>query len=303
MQVGVAFGIGVALVAACAGCASAEDASDSSVVSLASGPNFASSIPSSTTGSDGEASRISSGTTSTIDVSPLPADKLFLVALLGPTVSETQAFDSAINSYRSSCMAAAGFGGPIPPFSSLYASPEQLAEEVRFLYFDDRAEVEQFGYFWPERGAPAPTPTPETTIPEAMAEALVECNRPFQEALLEAYESNGLTADSPDVLDTQIYDAVTVRSDVQRAYKQWRECMSTAGFPGATLRQRSRETETVELALADFDCRVSTGYTAVVINAQAAEVAAWSEANLGTIEAYRHVWAGLADAVIDISAH
>lgn len=227
-----------------------------------------------------------------IEVDRLPAQSLFIGSLLAPDQGQISAYDNAVGAYRSRCMAEAGFV-EVPQMVSLYPTAQAQTVAIEFLYFEDESMVREFGYYWPNRSfgmAQAPSGVPETTIPAEMSEALERCNEPIRSLQLQAYEDAGLVGVVPEIFDSDVFDAVNARVEVQEVYADWKLCMSAAGFPEARLREPGTTVETTQQAIADFGCRKSTGYTAVIVAAQAEEVELWVEDNLDTVTAFRELW-------------
>jgi hypothetical protein len=224
---------------------------------------------------------------------------LYLAAALAPSVNQVAAFDASVESFRSDCLAAAGFAETVE-LAPLYPDPAVYSAATRFLYFDDLALIQQHGYFWPDRGGLIPSSSsgsePVTSISDELSAALEECNQPLRALQTNAYARHDLTGVVIDVFDAQIFDRVTGRNDVQEAYARWKVCMATGGFPRAVLREPTDQIETVDQALVDYQCRIDTGYTRTVVSAQAEEVGQWIASNPGPVAAFSALWSDLVDA-------
>lgn len=229
----------------------------------------------------------------------LSPNELYLAAALAPSVNQVAAYDASVDSYRSDCLAAAGFD-ETAKLAPLYPDPAVYSAATKFLYFDDLSLIQQYGYFWPDRGGLIPSSggayEPDTSISDEFSAALEDCNQPLRELQTNAYERHDLTGVVVDIFDAQIFDVVTGRNDVQKTYALWKVCMATGGFPRAVLREPTDQIETIDQALLDYQCRIDTGYTSTVVNAQADEVEQWLASNPGLTAAFSALWSDLLDA-------
>ena len=232
----------------------------------------------------------------------LSAEQLFLDAALAPNEAVAQRYDDAVALHRTTCMAQAGFT-EAPALASLAPSASSFDPMVDFVYFDDAAAIEEYGYFWPQRFGATTVPSEQPDVSPEMLTALERCNQPIIAIVQQAYSANDLVGVVPGEIDGQIFDRVSSRRDVEDRYSDWKNCMTDAGYPDARLREPidPQTVETIEQATQDASCRKTTGYTNAVVTAQADEVAKWLAANPETVAAFERLWTDIADGAAELS--
>ncbi|HYN35338.1 MAG TPA: hypothetical protein VES40_22115 [Ilumatobacteraceae bacterium] len=226
----------------------------------------------------------------------LPAEELFVAAALAPDQTKVDSYDRAVAAHRTTCMAGAGFTDA-PELAPVAVSADFYTPIVDFLYFDDPANIAQYGYYWPNRfGTSVGTTEQQSTANAEVSAALDRCNQPVIAIQQQAYRENNLDGVVLDMIDAQIFDRVNLRPEVGEKYTDWKRCMSDAGYPTARLRESvtSDYSPTIDQATTDASCRATTGYTNAVVAAQADEVATWLASNHDTVEAFEQLWIDLA---------
>jgi len=220
----------------------------------------------------------------------LSPEDLFVAAVLAPDRTELDRFNRAVTEHRSTCMAEAGFN-EAPELAPLAQPADAYVTRGDFLYDN--------GYDLPGVFEGSPPEQWQPVITAEMSAALDRCNQPVIALMQEAYSANDLGNVDPGAIDGQIIDNVFARPDIADKTLDWKNCMTDAGYP--TEVDPTPGNTSIEQAEAGISCRTSTGYTTVLVAAQAEEVASWLASNQDTVEAFKQLYADLADAAERLS--
>lgn len=216
--------------------------------------------------------------------------RVHLPAALGYTPDEEHLILEALNLLTRRCLASAGVPAQVPdpsPVGDILAA--HSAAEARFS-FSNRDVVAMSAYAWM---APAVDTLVGTDTDEGdpnVAKAFARCR---DEALgeLSVEGQAPLTAAQPlETAQSKFVHEFRDDAGIKAVAAKWSACMETAGYRGVDLftEQLPDLSEvsgpSIRHALADFDCRTTSGYREAKVAWYEARVAAWIEENPALVQ-------------------
>jgi hypothetical protein len=238
----------------------------------------------------------------------LPAEEILLEARLAPTDDQYDAWQIGTTTLINRCLMSQGFEAVA---SRPGADERRLAWEATLdrLYFDDREAVSTVGYQFGEPPMSfddllAPSANEEAADP-VLQEAADACAAPARDTFTRLATVLGDGSDLSTLAlgaQAQIFAEMGSAPELVEVSEALEECIVTAGFPSSGGQSAPGATAPLDEALADFDCRLSTGYTDAKVAWLARRVDAWVEQNPTVVSAILEFNRGLAEAGIGFSS-
>lgn len=270
----------VALALAVASCSAASTGHPEPSSAVATGASPSSSIPFDQPSSTAE----------TLD-SIAELSRFQLSAAVGYTQSELNLVDSAWQVLFNECLA--GLGLPPAEFPPTRDLAADAARELSQLRFDDLEKVQSSGYRWL---LPSPDAASEASNEELNPVDQDQCKTAANSEVGNGAPVGGATA---PIIEAQAEISARARSaeELEGVKALWTECMDAAGYPDlrfddpawfiALIETPEPTTEEIRIATADYDCRISTGFTNARLEFLAREVQRWLAENENTVLAVR----------------
>lgn len=218
-----------------------------------------------------------------------------LTSVVSYTQEELLAIHAAFQRVLDQCLVEQGFD-PLPS-PAMVDLESAAADRLRVLRFDDRAAVERDGYHWMvQLPSVSPTSTPVEALGEVEGDAIDRCKTAANDRIA----GGAAVGSASDVIveaQAEILQRQRATTDLDGVREDWHQCMEAAGFPGLAINDNSwvlpmlaqpeASAEEIRTALADFECRASTGYTEARLRWIAAQVQRWLDENEGVVLAVR----------------
>lgn len=237
-----------------------------------------------------------------------PPEEILLEIRLAPTDAQYDAWQFGATALINRCLTSQGFAAVAtrPGSDERRRQWEALLDR---LYFDDREAVSVLGYRF---GHPdmAPVEASSAGVGEqepdpALEQAADNCAAPIRETFSRLTTALGDGSDLSSVAveaQGKIFAEMASAPEIAAASAALEACLVAAGYPATVVQSAPGASEPVDVALADFDCRRTTGYTEAKIAWLAAKVAEWIEQNPTVVTAVLEFNQRLADAGVNFSA-
>jgi len=213
-----------------------------------------------------------------------------LPAALGDTGHDDSVIAHANAVLTQQCMDEKGIAIDVfmPAILEKVTIDERYDREERRFAFDDRELIATLAYSWmvaPPSDEPIGRDDGDTESERAVGADLAACRVKADDELSVTGIAPGLAGQPIDAAQNSFVKEFRDDPAVAAAAQRWTDCMAVAGYDGADLFAKQLpdltvvDEQTIARALADFDCRTSSGYRDAKIDYYTRRTAEWISEN------------------------